>query len=67
MNELTPDRTFWHTIGGIVHFFAAYQGEDLPSLEFFGCAESERDLARGSAGYGTSPAAAASAYWNKIS
>lgn len=66
MNELTPYRTFTHEIGGITHYFAAFRGEDLPSLEFFGCAESERDLSRGRAGYGATPAAAAAAYWNKI-
>ena len=66
MNELTPQRTFTHEIGGITHYFAAYQCPDLPSLEFFGCAETRSDLARGHAGYGVTPTAAAAAYWNKI-
>lgn len=67
MNDLIPQRTFTHVIGGITHHFAAYGRDDLPSAErFFGCAETEEDLARGNAGFGVTPAAAAAAYWNKI-
>lgn len=66
MNGLIPVRTFTHEIGGITHYFAAYRAKDLDSLEFFGCSETRDDLARGRAGYGDTPVAAAAAYWNRI-